>query len=266
MQKRRKKGWKLSTLIVAFFIIITPFIISKTLHLYAQAPKGLYVKKVFDGDTILLSDDRVVRYIGIDAPESGGRKPVEYYGVNSKRLNEELTSGKVVRLEMDVERIDKYGRTLAYVYVDDIFVNMRLVELGAAVARPYPTNLKYHKELARKMELARDEKRGLWANVDKWMVTAKDAGRHMGLSKTVVGRILHSENKSFGVFLNFGDDFSKDFTVFISNKNLTYFADSGIYNPASKYLGKVVEITGTIKEKNGPSIAVKHPGQIYIRK
>ncbi len=252
-------------LIVAFFIIITPFVISKTHYLFAQAPKGLFVKKVFDGDTILLSDNRIVRYIGIDAPESGGLKPVEYYGIDAKKLNEELTMGKVVSLEMDVEKIDKYGRTLAYVYVDEIFVNLKLVELGAAVARPYPPNLKYHKELAQKMVLARNKKLGFWANVDKWMVLAVDAGRHIGLSKTVVGRVLHSEKKSFGVFLNFGDDFSKDFTVFISDKNLTYFTDSGIYNPASKYLGKVLEVTGTIREKNGPSISVKHPSQIYIK-
>ena len=266
MLKRLKGDRIRPILIVAFFIIITPFVISKTLHLHAQTPKGLYVKKVFDGDTILLSDDRIVRYIGIDAPESGGLKPVEYYGVDAKKLNEELTKGKVVRVEMDVERIDKYGRTLAYVYVDRIFVNLRLVELGAAVARPYPPNLKHHKELAQKMELARNEKRGFWADVDKWIITAEDAGRHIGLSKTVTGRVLHSEMKKFGVFLNFGDNFSKDFTVFISNKNLAYFVDSGIDDPASKYLGKVVEITGTIREKNGPSISVKHPGQIFIRK
>jgi micrococcal nuclease len=266
MQKRRKNNRKLLTLIVAFFIIVTPFVISKTHHLFAQTPKGLFVKKVFDGDTILLSDDRVVRYIGIDTPESGGLKPVEYYGIEAKKLNEELTKGKVVRLEMDVERIDKYGRTLAYVYVDEIFVNLKLVELGAAVARPYPPNLKYHKELAQKMELARNKKLGFWADVDKWMITAKDAGSHIGLSKTVVGRVLHSDGKSFGVFLNFGNDFSKDFTVFIPNSNLAYFADSGIYNPAFKYLDKIVEITGTIREKNGPSIAVKHPDQIFIRR
>lgn len=256
----------LAAFIAAFFIISASLIVSKPFQLHAQTPKTFYVKEVIDGDTILLSDNRRIRYIGIDAPESGGLKPAEYYGDTAKEINRDLTEGKAVRIETDLDRVDNYGRTLAYVYVGDIFVNGRLVELGAAVARPYPPNTKHYKDLKRKMERARDEKLGVWADVDRWMIPAEDAGRHIGLSKTVVGKVLRTEKKGFGVFLNFGEDFSSDFTVFIPAKNLPYFRDEGIEDPASLYRGKVIETTGTIREHNGPSISIKHPGQIYIRK
>ncbi len=260
------KGRKRAAPTAALLIFSALLVVPELFPLYAQAPNTFYVKEVIDGDTIVLSDNRKVRYIGIDTPESGGLKPTEYYGIEAKKINKKLTEGKEVRLETDLERIDNYGRTLAYVYVDDLFVNLRLVELGAAVARPYPPNLKHYGELSRKMEIARKEKRGLWAEVEKWMIPAEDAGRYIGLSKTVVGKVLHAQDKGFGVFLNFGGDFSTDFTVFIPAKNLTYFKDEGIGDPASVYRGKVVETTGTIREHNGPSITVRHPGQIYIRK
>ncbi|MBN1573968.1 MAG: thermonuclease family protein [Deltaproteobacteria bacterium] len=257
---------KRAALIAALFIFSAFLAVPRLSPLYAQTPKTVYVKEVIDGDTIVLSDYRTVRYIGIDAPESGGLKPVEYYGIEAKKINKKLTEGKEVRLEADLERTDNYGRTLAYVYVDDMFVNLRLVELGAAVALPYPPNLKHYGELSHKMEIARKEGRGIWADVNRWVIPAEDAGRHIGLSKTVVGRVKRTEDKGFGVFLNFGEDFSTDFTVFIPANNLQYFKDEGIGDPASKYRGKVVETTGTIRERNGPSITVRHPGQIYIRR
>jgi endonuclease YncB( thermonuclease family) len=257
---------KRAAFIAALFIFSATAFTAGQSHLHAQTTKTFYVKEVIDGDTIILSDGRTVRYIGIDAPESGGLKPAEYYGDVAKELNRELTEGKAVRLETDIERVDNYGRTLAYVYVGDLFVNGRLVELGAAVALPYTPNLKHYGELKGKMETAREEGRGLWADVGKWIISDKEAGKHIGLSKTVAGRVLRAEDRGFGVFLNFGGDFSTDFTVFIPAKSLRYFRDEGIDDPASLYGGRLIETTGTIREHNGPSITVRHPGQIYIRK
>jgi micrococcal nuclease len=257
---------KRAAFIAALFIFSATALITGESRLYAQSPGTFQVKEAIDGDTIRLTDGRTVRYIGIDAPESGGLKPAEYYGDRAKKINRELTEGKAVRLETDIERLDNYGRTLAYVYVGDVFVNGRLVELGAAVARPYPPNTKHYKDLKEKMDRARDEKRGLWADVNRWMIPAEKAGRHIGLSKTVVGKVIRSDDRGFGVFLNFGEDFSKDFTVFIPANNLPYFRDEGIGDPASLYRGKIIETTGTIREHNGPSISVRRPGQIYIRK
>lgn len=114
------------------------------------------VTRVIDGDTIVLANGIHVRYIGIDTPESDESGYKE-----ATEANRELVEGKKVRLEYDVERKEKtnewklkiYGppRTLAYVYVDGIFVNAWLVENGYARASPYPPNVKY-KELFQELE------------------------------------------------------------------------------------------------------------------
>jgi len=82
------------------------------------------VKRVIDGDTIVLSDDRKVRYIGIDTPEiHHPQKAVQCFGTEAARFNKELVEGKEVTLQKDISDTDRYGRLLRYVWVNDIFVN-----------------------------------------------------------------------------------------------------------------------------------------------
>jgi len=105
------------------------------------SPKLYQVERVIDGDTIKLSNGERVRYIGIDTPERGGKSSGEeaYYA------NKRLVDGKKVRLEFDVQKRDDYRRLLAYVYIDDIFVNAWLVENGYARVATFPPNVKYEK-------------------------------------------------------------------------------------------------------------------------
>ena len=123
------------------------------------------VERAIDGDTILLSNGRRVRYIGIDTPETKHpKRSVEYMGHEAAEFNRQLVEGKPVTLEYDVERHDKYGRVLAYVRVDGLFVNAELVREGYAKAYTFPPNVKYSKLFLALQREAREEKRGLWAD------------------------------------------------------------------------------------------------------
>jgi hypothetical protein len=97
------------------------------------------------------------------------------------------------------------------------------------------------------------------------MVRADDAAEYIGESKTVVGRVISTGEIGAGIFLNFGPDYKTDFTAFIPRDDLAYFSGAGVTNPADYYRGKTLEVTGSIYKKNGPSVTVRHPGQIYIR-
>ena len=126
------------------------------------------VVRVIEGDTIQVCcvfRDRVkVRYIGINTPETHHpARGVEPYGKEASEANRRLVDGKTVRLEFDVQQLDKYGRTLAYVYLKDgTFVNAWLVENGYAMVMTVPPNVK-HQELFLKIQReAREERRGLW--------------------------------------------------------------------------------------------------------
>ncbi len=121
---------------------------------------SLLVTKVIDGDTIVLSSGKTVRYIGIDAPETS--RGEECFANGSTAKNMELVLGKDVRLEKDVSETDRYGRLLRYVYVGDVFVNEYLVMEGFATVSTYPPDVAYS-ELFKKAEKdARENNRGLW--------------------------------------------------------------------------------------------------------
>ncbi len=69
---------------------------------------------------------------------------VEPYGMEAAEANRKLVDGKTVRLEFDVEQLNRYGRFLAYVYLKDgTFVNAWLVENGYAMVMTVPPKVKY---------------------------------------------------------------------------------------------------------------------------
>ncbi len=121
--------------------------------------------RVIDGDTIEVNYETKVRYIGIDTPETKHpRKPVQRMGKEASRANELLVLGKRVWLEYDVERTDKYGRLLAYVYVDGVMVNEHLVRAGYAHVSTYTPNVRYVDVFLQAQTAAREKRLGLWGN------------------------------------------------------------------------------------------------------
>ena len=130
-------------------------------------PTSPQVTRVIDGDTIEVNIDGgiyKVRYIGIDTPELDDNR-AEYRALaqEATRFNRQLVERKTVRLETDVSKVDKYGRLLRYVYVDDISVNAELVRQGLAWAKAYEPDTKYQDILEEAEAEARQNKIGLWA-------------------------------------------------------------------------------------------------------
>ena len=126
------------------------------------------VTRVVDGDTIEVNyngTEEKVRLIGIDTPESvhPDEEKNSKYGEQASEYTKQLLEGKTVKLEFDVEERDSYGRLLAYVYVDDIMVNKKLLEEGLAQIATYPPNVKYVDEFTKIQEEARENKKGFWA-------------------------------------------------------------------------------------------------------
>jgi len=111
-----------------------------------------------------------IRLIGIDTPETNHpSRTVECFGAEaSSFLSELLPLGTDVRLVYDVQRQDRYGRTLAYVYrvEDGLFVNVELVREGYAQVYTAPPNVAHVDELLALQAEARAAQRGLWSACD----------------------------------------------------------------------------------------------------
>lgn len=70
--------------------------------------------------------------------------------------------GKEVELEFDVQERDKYGRLLAYVWIDGIMYNQLLLEEGYAQVATFPPNVKYVDDFINMQQQAREDNKGLW--------------------------------------------------------------------------------------------------------
>jgi micrococcal nuclease len=141
-----------STLILALFL--AP----------ASKADAQLVTRVVDGDTLIVQSVGRVRLIGVDTPETvDPRRPVQFFGKEASAFTSRMAQDKVVRLDFDVERTDRFGRTLAYVYLPDgTSLNAEIVKQGYGHAyTQFP--FRYSAEFQGYERDAREASLGLWA-------------------------------------------------------------------------------------------------------
>ena len=129
------------------------------------------VLRVVDGDTLDISFHGVktrLRLIGINTPETvDPRRPIQCFGKEASAKAQELLLGRDVTIELDpsLDKYDKYGRLLAYVYLPDgTLFNEQMIREGYAYEYTYQLPYKYQKEFKEAQRSAKNAKRGLWAD------------------------------------------------------------------------------------------------------
>ncbi len=229
----------------------------------SQNKESFYtLKEVIDGDTIVLNDNRKVRYIGIDTPEFNIPAQKKYAEI---ALNEnlKLVQNKNIILVYDSMYEDVYDRILGYVYAENVFVNEELVRKGYALVSTFPPNISHYKNFINAQIEARKNKTGFW---DEQTLTPRDhteAKNFIGQLCTIEGKVIETYNGKTKIFLNFGIDYKTDFTIIIYKNNFFLFYTENI-DPLVSYTGKKIRTFGRIVEYNGPQIKVDNPFQIEI--
>jgi micrococcal nuclease len=123
------------------------------------------VVRVIDGDTIIVAPHVTIRLIGVNSPETVKPDwPVEPFGPEASRFTHEFLAGGTVRLSFDRERVDRFGRHLAYVWVGDQMLNEELLRAGLA---RYEPQYHYSEAVKRRFREAQKEARrdglGIWS-------------------------------------------------------------------------------------------------------
>ena len=151
-----------SLLVLSFLLLVSTS--------FQKQKEFLEIARFVDGDTFWVKQangtDEKIRLIGVNTPEARntGRTQVEYFGKEASAYVKNYLTGKKVRIEYDVQRLDRYKRTLAYVYLEDgTFLNAHLVEKGYATVATYPPNVKYASKFQELEKKARLGEKGLWA-------------------------------------------------------------------------------------------------------
>lgn len=212
------------------------------------------VRRVIDGDTIVISGNEHVRYVGIDAPEKG-----EPFYEEAAARNRELLSGRMVKIIICPEEPrDRHGRLLGFVYSGGVDVNEALVKEGLArkLIIP-PCGSERAGEFEKAEAAAREKGLGIWGKASRAnapVIPASEARRHIDEYMRVKGRVKKTFKGKGIAFL----DFEGGFSAVVFKETLGLLEKGPAY-----YGGKTVIISGVIKERKGrPEIVIKTPSQI----
>lgn len=216
------------------------------------------VAYIYDGDTIRLRDRRVIRFIGINAPELAHNKQQEQpLAEAAKRaLVRLIPVGSRVGLRYDKEFLGPHRRVLAHVF-DNAGHNISavLLQQGYAFAIAIPPNLWQSSCYFRQEGSARTRHKGIWGVSFYQPKSAKQLHTHAGGFYRVTGRVQHVGKSRRSVWL----DMSSGFAVRIPRKDLPYFS---VMSPET-LLDKVITVRGWARFYNHKlNLTLTHPAMI----
>ena len=160
--------------LVLFLILIFP--------LTVFAKEEVIFNKCVDGDTIKVTykdEIKTIRMLAIDTPESVIQQEEEAYGKEASEYTCNLVkNAKKLEIEFDEnsDEYDKYGRLLAWVFVDDYLLQDALVRNGYAEVAYLYGKYKYTDTLKDHEELAKAEELNIWSKdkpkeeIDIWFI------------------------------------------------------------------------------------------------
>ncbi len=242
-------------------------------------------REVVDGDTLVLADGRQVRLVGIQAPKLPlGRAGFREWPLarEAKAALEALVglSGvglpgvglpgaglpgqpKRLRLAYGGRRTDRHGRLLAHLFdLTGRWIQGGLLARGMARVYSFADNRARISDMLAIERRARAAKRGIWGHPHYRVIAHLEADRFLDSFQLVEGTVVRGAQVRGRGYLNFGEDWRRDFTIFISRRARKRFERAGL-DPES-YSGKRVRVRGWIKSYNGPMIEATHPEQIEV--
>ena len=134
------------------------------------------ISKIYDGDTITLSTGEKVRFLQIDTPELS---PGECYAEEARSALVSLlkTPGQItLKTDPQLDKVDRYGRLLRYVFIGKTNVNLKLVEIGAAAPYFYRGDKGlYSTQILKAAQNAKAKSLGLWKSCPGTQLTPTNA-------------------------------------------------------------------------------------------
>lgn len=238
--------------------------------------------EIVDGDTVVLENGRQVRFTGIQAPKLPlGRANFEAWPLAAEARDalSAMTLGKTVSLHHGGRRDDRHGRILAHVFVAggdgaSLWLQQELLRLGLARVYTFRDNRACAAELLAVEGEARQARRGIWADPFYEIRDAADEqalDRLHGRFELVEGRVMSAAVVRGRIYLNFGEDWRRDFTVTVAPRDARLFLDDPIWRTLLDAAdgqpgleGRRVRVRGWLGRYNGPEMTLTHPEQIEL--
>jgi hypothetical protein len=190
-------------------------------------------------------------------------------GAAVKSALEALLAGQSVELRQPAPATDRYGRTLAYVYLagdaGERSAGHELLGQGYARMGAHVGNAACAAELLGREQIARAGKLGLWAD-PYYVIVGAESGAELlaerGRFTVAEGKVLSVRESGGTIYMNFGRRWSEALTVTILKRHERIFTQAGL--PLKSLQNRRVRVRGWVDERNGPRIEASYPEQIEI--
>ncbi len=232
----------------------------------AQSPATVKVTKVIDPLTFMGEDKNIYSLSGIEIPNlQTGKKDFTLEASKTLAL---LIEDKDLKLyttkTRDKGRINRMNQSLVHAELkqDRIWIEGELLAAGLARVKTTPTNPEMHYEMLAIETKTREQKKGLWADSALQVLTPETVTSHENSFAIIEGSPKAAAVTRNMIFLNYGDDYKKDFTVGIPTSLRVAFSKRKI-NPL-QFANTKIRVRGWVQSYNGPFIEIDHPEQIEI--
>lgn len=230
---------------------------AEVLELQPSSNRYLFnVKRVYDGDTLVLENNERVRLLSINTPEISSRhREAEPGGIAARDwLRTQLKQGQVY-LQYDAEKRDRYDRRLAYAWTPDgEFINEQLLQQGLAALTLQPPNLQYAEQLIAAQQQAFDQKKGIWADkhYQPRKVSTINENDYRGWQRWRLTAKSQSQTRDYWVL-----KVNNNVSLRIAKKQ------QALFPPLDEYLNQPLEVRGWMSKRGDHySLFVQHPSAI----
>jgi endonuclease YncB( thermonuclease family) len=214
------------------------------------------VRHVVDGDTLVLSDKRHVRLIGINTPERGrDGSPDQPLAHEARVMLHSLVDNKTVRLQMEQDRHDRYGRLLAHVILTDgRNVQEILLRSGLAFVVAIPPNVGRLPRYQSAEREARNKRLGVWGHPFFKCLPAENITSEQTGFRRVCGTIREVRRKRRYIYFVFTERFS----LSVPHKAWQTFGGR-----PEDWFGQKVEARGWVTASDRRlRLSIKHPSML----
>lgn len=258
-----KKALNLSAFFVLLLLLNTAYADCRS----NQYDEVATVKRVIDGDTLVLKNNRKIRIIGINTPELGHYpKQAEPLAINAKQFVETtLSQNKKIKLKYGKQNKDRYGRLLAHVFLmDGRNLAVMLLKKGLAMAIVVPPNSLfsncYFKLEAQSREYTLKKGASIWKHPFFKHKEANTINHKMTGFSLIKGKVIRVGRSRDSIWLQL----AAKFTIRIKRKDFKYFKNIKLENLNKRQLkNKNLYIRGWVYQwKKELYIQLRHPRMI----
>lgn len=222
-----------------------------------------HIMRVEKNGVLVMNDGRALHLEGIRLPNAALDHAPPAIADKAFQELETMARGRELDARAIYPKEDRYDRVRAQIFTEDgVWLQMELLKKGLARVDVAPDRGECYRDLYAAEADARKAGLGLWADPAYGFRSPDAVAADKGTFQIVVGRVVSTAAVDGRVYLNFGQDWRRDFTVVLSSDDVKTFKAMGV-DPLN-YEGKLVRVRGFVQSLSGPAIAVGNPKQIEL--